>query len=318
MVTKRWTFVVGLLLVGCSSAPPKDRIFTISQGELDALKLEYYSDYFSFVGRDQVGAVAFAIDNNRGRDGDTWQADHFLVLYDEREGWQAVNGNGLYENRQHLLTRIPDSEHFTFDGTPASGMVLASEVNELRLEVEPVKTALKRQKGLSEYVMGSAAATLHWRGRSISGRVIHEYLYLPAFNRLSRRYFGLFDDFHGIYATVDGVGDLYFHRQQSDFLAQLVGHNEGFLVIEGQGSELGSLATETPARSFAWGFYRPPQRWQGRFTAGGHDYQLQLELAEPNPIANWVIGGFSMGIVKGELIRDGKRNQIYGLGELIL
>lgn len=318
MPVKAFIVFITLLLAACSSAPPKERIFTITQPELDALKLAYYSDYFSFVGRDDKGAVAFAIDNNRGQDGDTWQADHFLVLYDEHQGWQEVKGNGLYDNREHLLTRIPDSDYFTFKGAPAAGMELASAANDLRLAMEPITPAMTRRKGLSEYALGSAAATLYWNGRTIHGRVIHEYLYLPAFNRLSRRYFGMFDDFHGIYATVDGAGDLYFHRQQSDFLAQLVGHEEGFVVLDGQRAELEALETDIPQRSFAWGFYRPPQRWQGRFKAAGHDYQLHLQLEAPNAIANWVIGGFIMGIVKGELIRDGKRFQVYGVGELIL
>ena len=47
-----------------------------------AEKLAYYSDYFSFIGRDPVGFVAFALDNNRGVDGSEYQAEHFGVLYD--------------------------------------------------------------------------------------------------------------------------------------------------------------------------------------------------------------------------------------------
>lgn len=45
-----------------------------------AEKLAYHSDYFSFVGRDSIGFVAFAIDNNRGVDGTNFQAEHFGVL----------------------------------------------------------------------------------------------------------------------------------------------------------------------------------------------------------------------------------------------
>jgi hypothetical protein len=35
---------------------------------------------------DVNGHVAFALDNNRGRDGEAWQAEHFVVLHDEGEG----------------------------------------------------------------------------------------------------------------------------------------------------------------------------------------------------------------------------------------
>ena len=48
--------------------------------------LLYVSDYFSFVGEDADGRVTFALDNNRGRDGESWQAEHFVVLHDEGEG----------------------------------------------------------------------------------------------------------------------------------------------------------------------------------------------------------------------------------------
>ena len=35
---------------------------------------------------DVNGHVAFALDNNRGRDGEALQAEHFVVLHDEGEG----------------------------------------------------------------------------------------------------------------------------------------------------------------------------------------------------------------------------------------
>lgn len=45
---------------------------------------------------------------------------------------------------------------------------------------------------------------------------------------------------------------------------------------------------------------------------------LILTQSERKRIANWVIGGFSMGIVKGELHYAGKRQPIYGFAELIM
>ena len=50
----------------------------ISSPEVPALpdtSLLYVSDYISFVGEDSQGRVAFALDNNRGRDGESWQAE---------------------------------------------------------------------------------------------------------------------------------------------------------------------------------------------------------------------------------------------------
>ena len=81
--------------------------------------LVYVSDYFSFVGADEHGRVAFAIDNNRGRDGDAFPAEHlYIVLHDERRGWTDLAGQGRYENTTRELLPIPDSPTFRFVGQP--------------------------------------------------------------------------------------------------------------------------------------------------------------------------------------------------------
>src|SRR3989454_1248443 len=66
-----------LSVAGCSA--------DITAQEPSTSTLIYVSDYFSFVGADQEGRVAFALDNNRGRDGEAFQAEHFVVLHDERD-----------------------------------------------------------------------------------------------------------------------------------------------------------------------------------------------------------------------------------------
>src|SRR3989441_9773047 len=59
-------------------------LFLTLAAESSTSTLIYVSDYFSFVGADQHGRVAFALDNNRGRDGEAFQAEHFVVLHDEQ------------------------------------------------------------------------------------------------------------------------------------------------------------------------------------------------------------------------------------------
>ena len=79
-----------------------------------AEKLSYYSDYFSFIRRDSMGYVAFALDNNRGIDGSDYQAEHFGVLYDQKAGWIKLKGVAEYKNSDGVLERILDSSHFKF------------------------------------------------------------------------------------------------------------------------------------------------------------------------------------------------------------
>jgi hypothetical protein len=92
--------------------------------ELPTSTLIYVSDYFSFVGQDSQGHVALALDNNRGRDGEAYQAEHFVVLHDERRGWMNAVGNGPYENGSKELKAIPDSPVFRFQGTPLTGITI--------------------------------------------------------------------------------------------------------------------------------------------------------------------------------------------------
>ncbi len=56
-------------------------------------RLAYYSDYFSFVGQDEQGWVAFALDTNRGQDGDAYQAEHFIAFFVEGRGWVQLEGS---------------------------------------------------------------------------------------------------------------------------------------------------------------------------------------------------------------------------------
>lgn len=306
------------LFLSCSSQEESERMFTISAEELQVQKLAYYSDYFSFIGSDERGRVAFALDNNRGRDGDSWQAEHFVALHDEKAGWQAVTGSGPYYNVTRQLETIPNSPDFSFEGTAAGGLLIQSKPNALALKVAPVKIRISEKRGLAEYRLGSSEATLTWKGRTLRGRVIYEYLFLPAFNRFTRKYPGEFSDFHGIYASIQNVGDLYIHTQKGAFFSPLIARQEGFLFLNGQGYRLSALNVSVRKSSFAPGFYRWPEWWEGSFAAGLDHFAFTGRITDRKTISSWVIGGFAMGIVKGSLVSAHETWTLYGLGELII
>ncbi len=280
--------------------------------------LIYVSDYFSFVGQDGQSHVAFALDNNRGRDGDAYQAEHFLVMHDENHGWVTLAGNGAYENRGKELENIPDSPYFQFDGTPRAGMTITSESNHLRLRIDPIPTRTRNQHNGAVTWMGSAQALLTWNGRKIPGRVIYEYVMMPEFNRLTRRYPGMWKDFQGLYAMAGISGDIYVHSQQSEQIASLVGRLAGFAAFSEQTLPMNDLTIEVLDRNLALGFYRWPTAWRITWTNSRGPATLVLSLSDRKGIANWFIGGFSMGIVKGELDYAAQKQQIYGLAELIM
>ena len=237
---------------------------TFSSPDLPSLpqtSLLYVSDYISFVGEDAQGHVAFALDNNRGRDGQDWQAEHFVVLHDEHEGWIALQGSGLYENTAHELETIPPSSFFQIEGIPERGMSITSDPNDLMLSIEPIPIRLVREHEGGRFWLGSAAAELQWKDRSLKGRVIYEYFMMPEFNRLSRTYWGLWKHFQGLYLVVEGLGDLYVHSQQSDMMAPLVGTVTGFLAVEGETQPLQVLQVTLFDHNQAWGLYRWPSAW---------------------------------------------------------
>lgn len=278
----------------------------------------YVSDYFSFVGVDAQGHVAFALDNNRGRDGDAYQAEHFVALHDERHGWMKVLGSGRYDNSKDGLRSIPNSAAFEFQGTPATGMTITSKPNHLVMRVEPIPVALSRQHDRSRYWLGSAPAVLEWGGRALKGRVIYEYLIIPEFNRLTRTYWGLWKEFQGLYLTIGAEGDLYVHSQQSERIVSLVGRLAGFSVLGGHGEELQGLKLTPLSKTLALGFYRWPIEWRLDWMSREGPVSTTLTLSDQKVFGNWVIGGFAMGVVKGEIRLNGRTLPIYGLAELLM
>ena len=310
-----------LLLAGpvwSQTAKPVELSTDSIAATINGSSLVYVSDYFSFVGSDTQGRVAFALDNNRGRDGNAYQAEHFLVLHDENAGWIPVQGNGAYDNSRKELIGIPDSRHFRFQGSTLTGLTIHGSSNALTLKIHPIVPHTVKSDLGGSFWLGSAPAVLTWQGRTLVGRVIFEYFMKPDFNRLTRKYFGYWKDFHGLYLLAGRDADFYLHTHRNEKGAELNGNLLGFFSLPGETHVLAGLTVDVTAREQALGFYRWPVawsiHWQGKSGAGG----ATLRIYERNKIANWVMGGFSMGIVKGEVTLDGQTYQVYGLGELII
>ena len=280
--------------------------------------LVYMSDYFSFIGQDSQGRVAFALDNNRGKDGDSYQAEHFLVLHDEKTGWAKLEGNSRYENVGKDLKTIPSSPYFKFQGTPKTGMTVTGESNRLMLKTDSIPLRTSRQTDGAAIWMGSAPAVLTWQDRVIPGRIIHEHLMMPDFNRLTRTYWDLLNEYQGCYLKVGTDGDVYVHRQHSERLVPLMGTTDGFTVLSGVTDAMKDVNIEVLDRGLARGFYRWPTAWRITWTGSQGAAVLTLKQVSRTGIWNWAIGGFSMVVVDGELEYGSKKLPVYGLVELIM
>jgi hypothetical protein len=289
-----------------------------SQSELPTSSLIYISDYVSFLGQDGQGRVAFALDNSRGRDRGDYQAEHLVVLHDERRGWVDLKGNGRYDNNTKDLTTIPASPFFRFQGTSDIGMTIVSDINQLTLLIEPVRQRSDNRHDGAVIRMGTAPAVLTWQGRTIPGRVIYEYFMMPNFNRLTHTYWDMWNEYQGFYLRLGADSDVYLHSQRSEGLAPLMGFLDGFAAISEMTEQLKDLKVEVLERELTWGFYRWPTAWRITWAGPQGPAVLTLKQVTRTSIGNWAIGGFSMVLVRGELDYAGKKQDMYGLVELIM
>jgi hypothetical protein len=286
---------------------------------VSASDLVTVSDYFSFVGADAQGHVAFALDNNRGRDGSAYQVEHFyVVLHDERQGWMHVSGIGRYENTHHALLPIPDSSFFQFVGQPATGLTITSPVNQLTLRLDAIQERLVLADAETLFAMGSAAAQLSWKERVIPGRVIYEYLVKKHFNLMTRRSLKGLGAFQGLYLLAGEASDLYVQRSLMKLTVAGTPPLLGFWVLDGQSAQLDRLRFEVPKHALAFGAYRWPTMWRVSWQGSKGLAEASVTLSTRKPLGNWVLAGFSMGIVSGKLSYDNQQIPLYGLAELFM
>ncbi len=283
--------------------------------------LAYVSDFFAFIGKDATGHVAFALDNNRGQDGDSWQAEHLLMLlHDEQDGWRTLKGAGPYDNTENILFQIPNSPSVEFTGDLATGLTIKHPASQLTLHIQPIHTHVLRQNGDSHYQMGAASGTMAWQGRTLKGRVIHEHLEMTDFNRLTHQYVELWTESYGLYAWVEDSEDfLYLHQQADDNrLTPLIGNLVGFADTNHTGEPLQDLQLTVKASTQALGFYQWPRGWKGQWTGQNGAGSMDVEISDLQVISNFIVGGLGMGIIQGSITYHGQTRKIYGLAEALL
>jgi hypothetical protein len=286
---------------------------------VSASDLVTVSDYFSFVGADSQGRVAFAIANNRGRDGSAYQAKHFYaVLHDERRGWMHVSGIGRYENTDHTLLTIPDSSFFQFVGQPATGLTITSPVNHLTLRLDAIPERLILADDGTLFALGSAAAQFTWKERVIPGRVIYEYLVKKNFNLMTRRSLKGLGAFQGLYLLAGMASDLCIQHSLMKLTVAGTPPLLGFWVLGGQSAQLDQLRFEVSRHALAFGTYRWPTMWHIRWQGSKGLCESSVTLWTRKPLGNWVLAGLSMGIVSGKLSYDDQQIPLYGLAELFM
>ncbi len=300
-------------------------IFVCTGSAVAADPLAYYSDYFSFVGKDESGYLLFAFDNNRGVDKGEFQAEHFGILYDQFQGWVDLVGTGDYNNLSESLDRMPNSSAFQFSGHPSKGLTILSRVNDLRLEINPVSILMTDKRRDIDQSWGNTAAVLYWQGRTIPGRVIYEGLVHRNWNRLTRSYTDTWDNFQGFYlaakvGTPASWQDIYLRSEGLDDRHR----TRGFIDAGRKKASITATDFEVTRKGWALGFYRWNKAWRMKLQqvqSSGASLppfaHLELNQVSRHNVSNWVIGGFAMSVVEGTLDVNGHKIEVLGFAELI-
>ena len=275
------------------------------------------TDHIAFIGEDSQGHVILALSTSRGREGKTYQAEHFVQMHDEQQGWIKVNGNGQYDNVTGELLSMPDSKDFQFEGTAKNGLTVISPSNHFTLTLEPISERISKKTHGGHFWMGSAPAMMEWQNRNFKGRVFYESILLLNFNRLTHLYWDLLAEFQGFYLSVDGVGDLYLHSQEGELMPPLIGELNGFLAIQEETEYFRDLQLNAVEYSQGFGFYWWPDKWEAGWSSENGPGKVRLERSQPNNIVNWFLGGFSMGIIQGKATYKGQSHDVYGVVELL-
>lgn len=278
---------------------------------------EYVSDLLVFAGSDRDGHVGFILDTNRGRDDGELQAEHFVALFVEGEGWKELEGGGAYPNRSDDVTSLPDSPSFSFVGDLVTGLQVRSAPNDLELRVAPCTVILERSHEGARFEIGEGGGTLTLGSRRIRGRVHHEYCYLPDKNLIVETYPDLFSGgWNGLYAVTADNSPVRLHATGGS-LERLLGKTEGFAALSHRAARAERPKFEASRWSQAFGFFKWPGRWRFNWTEGPQALRLDVRLDHYNVLAKWGIGGAALAVARGTITVEGRETEVFGLAQVI-
>lgn len=313
---------------GASSAPAE-----LPQGPLErdtTQRLEYLSDFFVFVGRDSEGkGLVLAFDANRGRDKESFAAEHFVVLWVEGRGWVDLDATkSLPGSRDHFAAAfgapLPTGDRAVVTGTAVTGLTLDVPKVALTLRAAPWVVETDRRLARDAFVTGASTGTVTFGERTFAGVVHAEFTYLAGINPLAKTYTDLFGDgFHGVYALVGERAAMRQHRSGGR-LEPLIGRRQGYLVQDPavRGANALPFFDFDTAKKSLGGLFRWPGRyvskWKVEAEGATREVRVQVDLKERETLINYVFGGVAIAIAKGELVDGDTKQPVLGFALIVL
>ena len=273
----------------------------------------YSTDTILFTGRDEQGSLVVLLEFERGKKRTAFQYAHKAIAYDQRTGWSKMLGNGRQRNLKRELIGIPSSEFYTFDGSPLEGMHIESAKNEFLLSIAPFQKTLALEVDASECWMGSAPASLEWKGRMTAGRVIYDSFFLVNYNGMLRRFRRKKRSRQVISLTVSRHGDLRFFRKNHPAYEKITGNLGGFGWLNNTKGTLQAMELRVRHTDSGMGFFRWPSAWEGAFVLGDTSYSFDLMLTERLVRRNSLTGGEAIGILQGTLQSKKGNADLFGI-----
>ncbi len=140
---------------------------------------------------------------------------------------------------------------------------------------------------------------------------------------------GFWRDLQGFYLVVGDTvsqksGDFYLASQKTEGGRGKQRESDGFALLNGAKMRLKDAEVMVEKSDLTLGLYRWPRRWSGQWPANGakpekdeDKIRFRFDQISRRAFGNWVIGGFAMSLIRGEVSYRGRTLPVYGFGEFI-
>lgn len=272
----------------------------------------FCSDYFVFVGEDDLGQVVFTLESTRSRKKAKGKVKtkHELYMYDSNQGEIELEGDGKYKNKAKVIATIPHSESFQFKGNVETRLTIKSKLNDLKLSLKGLKIVEEVLSDSATYTVRTGRVDLTWKGRVLEGFVQHQSLCLNdlqekdvyAQSKKERLYESLF-------FNIENKGLLHIFQINNPILKQYMGEVGGLLTISSMYQSLSDVSIKaTPVEAL-------PSAWNGTFNIEEIKYNYSIRKEEKATNTKTSHRGKKIALARGTLDMNGQMFQLYGLIE---